>query len=1744
MAESVAQVKIRAVIEGLQGFDRVASALKKLQTAAGPTEQQITAARRSILAFNQESNRSEQVIQGQIDSLKALAKEVVLGGSSYQKLANDIRTLEAELRGTTPALEQQRRALLQNVSANQDNAAALSQNIQQLERLRQQTRPGSSPYIQLGQDIEQARRRVTGITSELQLFNLTLNQPPGASNKVLTQQLGILQRNMQGLKVASDEYARSLERVNLLQTVQGQRGARQQAIASAAMYASEQYQGFVRGPLERFELPDTVAALRVRLAELGAELNNVVRGTERYLGVALEMASVQREASTATQGLGQALAAQLGSGELARSEKNLQEVIGQLRAEMRELDTSTAEGNAGYAQRASLVTELERDLQRLAGAYRSVGEAAREASRAPGPYDTFDPADGPVRNPATGQRNPGILSIGEKQDVEAAKEALNVYDGALAQLEDVLQSHRQQRLEIGEKFNRLELEQLDRLNDEALRANKQRFDQEIADFDQRLRQRDQVLQRRTALKNQFGMGGRDLSSLYQGIVDIGATGALSAADLMGNSYQQVASDIRAATAASDGSIGSLQRQRQSWEALRNTLSPLDEQYASIRKEANAAIRDIDRQMEKLNPQGLQGKVGYIGQGIGAIASAGFFGGPEGALAGALGGGIGGKLGGAAGFASGAFIGSSIGAYASQLRQLIAQTTEYSAAVKKQEIALKGVSGGGAQYEQAMRAVTRVMKDFNVPQLEATQGMTKLTAAVIGAGGKVSDAELVFRNVTAAIKATGGSAQDVEGALTALTQVFSKGKVSAEELQGQLGERLAGAVTMFAEATGRTLPQLQEDLQAGVVDLNDLMKFVVGLGDKYAEAAKKMGKSSADAGERLKTTFSEVRKQVGDALQPLGAELQDSLGNALREALPGIISSAKLIAAAIKLVADNFGAIASITTFAAKLVAVNFALKGLAMAGPLAARALALVTAGITKAKLAAILAGPKITALKTALAGFGKLGLITIAVDLAVTGLTELQSALAEAKALKPFSSADYTKELKDDSQEQLKDRLKESKELLEGYSSELDSIWLKWMKPVNVENLKFKILTEKLKQATLESLIPTALTDEQKVTQFQRRQEEEGRPQKMLDIIEQREEGIAQARQQYEEDLLSIRKAALDQVQQVERNSAKERLELEREAARIRRETAAIQQDTGLSQQARAASSPLERTLLQDQLEFGARYREFAEERIALEQQAQDRERDKLLELEDFKVQNAKSINEANERYAKAIGNIQLQYAKSVAKLVEEGGISSGRRLALAAQLSANYIERASANMQVLNLTGYAVSQPGGNPGFSVDKFMSRLNVFGLTPDGLNNLKAALEVIYNADQKISELNRKIASTPSVASSAAAATPRITSVSTTDIDRRYEDAVQSVIGSGRAKDAATQQQIDAKIVSQLDKDYASIAQSSIANLDSLREQNDQITAQAALISRGVNPELAKQLLLIDDAYRTEVMRINNATNSALAVAKEEGLRKRIQDARVLELGVAKANRDEAILLTQQLERQEQLLQDMIRTMQDMRIGEGFRDGINDYIESIGTMKEAVSQLTVNGIKGIEDAIFSLVTTGKANFREFAADILRQTARMIIQQLILRSIMQAIGFIGGGSSGLSNLNAPATINNPLGVLNANGNAFAQNGIIPFATGGIVDKPTLFKFANGGAMSTGVMGEAGPEAIIPLKRGRDGRLGVSGGGGGAPVTVNVSVDASGSQVQGNAGQSEQLGRAVAQAVQQELIRQKRPGGLIAA
>ena len=205
-------------------------------------------------------------------------------------------------------------------------------------------------------------------------------------------------------------------------------------------------------------------------------------------------------------------------------------------------------------------------------------------------------------------------------------------------------------------------------------------------------------------------------------------------------------------------------------------------------------------------------------------------------------------------------------------------------------------------------------------------------------------------------------------------------------------------------------------------------------------------------------------------------------------------------------------------------------------------------------------------------------------------------------------------------------------------------------------------------------------------------------------------------------------------------------------------------------------------------------------------------------------------------------------------------------------------------------------------------------------------------------------------------------------------------------------------------------------------------------------------------------------------------------------------------------------------------------GTQFKESFKQAYDSATNLGANLASIATNGIDGLTNAIVEFATTGKASFKEFAASVLKDLSAMLIKFAIFKAIGALFpgltGFADGGVFGPSK--QPRT-------------GFAKGGTF---TNSIVSSPTLFKFAQGGAMRTGLMGEAGPEAIMPLMRGRDGKLGVAGGGGGSNTTVNVSVDAKGTNVQGNEGQGAQLGRAIAQAVQAELVKQKRPGGLIAA
>jgi TP901 family phage tail tape measure protein len=124
-------------------------------------------------------------------------------------------------------------------------------------------------------------------------------------------------------------------------------------------------------------------------------------------------------------------------------------------------------------------------------------------------------------------------------------------------------------------------------------------------------------------------------------------------------------------------------------------------------------------------------------------------------------------------------------------------------------------------------------------------------------------------------------------------------------------------------------------------------------------------------------------------------------------------------------------------------------------------------------------------------------------------------------------------------------------------------------------------------------------------------------------------------------------------------------------------------------------------------------------------------------------------------------------------------------------------------------------------------------------------------------------------------------------------------------------------------------------------------------------------------------------------------------------------------------------------------------------------------------------RAFEDIVFQAQSVSEA-----IEGMIRQLARLAFQQAVTQPLGNLFSGFFGGLLG-----------------SANGNVFGAGRVIPFADGGVVSGPTLFPMTSG---QTGLMGEAGPEAIMPLQRTSDGRLGVAAQGGGGPTVVKMYIN----------------------------------------
>nr|WP_254876683.1 phage tail tape measure protein [Salmonella enterica] len=138
----------------------------------------------------------------------------------------------------------------------------------------------------------------------------------------------------------------------------------------------------------------------------------------------------------------------------------------------------------------------------------------------------------------------------------------------------------------------------------------------------------------------------------------------------------------------------------------------------------------------------------------------------------------------------------------------------------------------------------------------------------------------------------------------------------------------------------------------------------------------------------------------------------------------------------------------------------------------------------------------------------------------------------------------------------------------------------------------------------------------------------------------------------------------------------------------------------------------------------------------------------------------------------------------------------------------------------------------------------------------------------------------------------------------------------------------------------------------------------------------------------------------------------------------------------------------------------------------------------------NAFNSMADGIANFALTGKMDFRSFTVSILADLAKMEARIAASKLLGSVLGMFGAGASAGGSTPSGAYSSAALSVIpNADGGVYRSAGLSQYS-GSIVNRPTFFAFARGAA----VMGEAGPEAILPLRRGANGKLGVVAAGSG--------------------------------------------------
>mgnify|MGYP001306032607 FL=1 len=449
-------------------------------------------------------------------------------------------------------------------------------------------------------------------------------------------------------------------------------------------------------------------------------------------------------------------------------------------------------------------------------------------------------------------------------------------------------------------------------------------------------------------------------------------------------------------------------------------------------------------------------------------------------------------------------------------------------------------------------------------------------------------------------------------------------------------------------------------------------------------------------------------------------------------------------------------------------------------------------------------------------------------------------------------------------------------------------------------------------------------------------------------------------------------------------------------------------------------------------------------------------------------------------------VGQAMSPFVQDINKLVK---VTGGSNSAISKQIE--LVEAAKGKQEAFNVVMKIMERQVGEDGVKALKdFGDTTRLLGSNLDvALTKLGAFTAGIVNFITKITGIQSALqeAETDRIVT-AAAATGNEEAQSLLDREKEIEETgfITGSRGTRRKSGTADKErelELDKKIFAARQKlsiEADSLRTKSAGSLADKQKELDLNTRINELVGQGINKNLAKTLATTEQTFDADKEILENKQKQIEAAFKK------------------------SIIENADAEVQAQLRRDLVG------IGEELRDHNAERAEALKLDKELAE--ATKGIKSNFELIGQSIASGVSDNLTAAIQgtkTLGEAAKSILSDLSSTLIKLGVNTILGG-------------------------------IAPGIFGGL---PKLFGFANGGRPPVGkpsIVGEKGPELFVPRRSGTiipNDKL-----GGGGSTNINVNIDASGSSVEGDEQQSKELGRAISAAIQSELLKQRRPGGLL--